>query len=77
MQKETIDAFIPFLEWRIGKPVVNQTGLTGNYDLQMQWPSRAGESEKNALVRALSEQLGLELVPTNTLIEMLVVEKAK
>ena len=78
MQKETIDDFIPFLERMIGKPVVNQTGLTEKYNLlQSQWQTRVGESEKDAFVRALSDQLGLELVPTNMPIEMLVVEKAK
>ena len=68
---------IPFFERMIGKPVVNQIGLTGNYNLQMQWSSGAGESGKDAFIRALKEQLGLELVPTNMPIEMLVVEKAK
>jgi uncharacterized protein (TIGR03435 family) len=78
MQKETIDDFIPYLERMIGKPVVNQTGLTEKYNLlQIQWQTRAGESEKDAFVHALSDQLGLELVPTNMPIEMLVVEKAK
>ena len=62
------------------KPVVNQTGLTEKYNLlqkSMARNARRGNTEKDAFVRALSDQLGLELVPTNMPIEMLVVEKAK
>jgi len=36
-----------------------------------------GESDKDAFLRAVREQLGLELVPATRPIEMLVVEKAK
>lgn len=65
------------IESRVGVPVLDETGLTGHYDLQLQWQRGPGESDKDAFVRAVREQLGLELVPATRPIEMLVVEKAK
>jgi uncharacterized protein (TIGR03435 family) len=75
--KSTIDEWIPGLEEDMGKPVVNQTGLTEHYDLYYEWNAASGEAEKENIRQALLDQLGLELVPTNMPIEMLVVEKAK
>jgi uncharacterized protein (TIGR03435 family) len=54
-------------------PVADGTGLAGNYDFAVKWPRR----DPAGLKQALLDQLGLELVPTNMPIEMLVVEKAK
>jgi uncharacterized protein (TIGR03435 family) len=65
------------IESRIGRPVIDETGLTGKYDFEIQWQPRPGESDKDAYLRFLREQLGLELVPATRPIEMLVVEKAK
>jgi uncharacterized protein (TIGR03435 family) len=56
------------------KPVVLAPGLSGNYSLTFKW------EDANHLREAVSNDLagaGLELVPTNVPIEMLVVEKAK
>ncbi len=75
--KSTIDDFIPLLEEKMGKPVVNQTGLTEHYNLDLQWNTASGEVEKENIKQALLDQLGLELVPTNMPIEILVVEKAQ
>ncbi len=59
-------------------PVVDETHLTGRYDYALDWGvSLRYPESKRATVQALREQLGLELVPTNLPIEMLVVEKVK
>lgn len=66
------------LRLRFEKPVIDQTGLVGDFDYALQWDdSGKGEAKLERLKQAMSEQLGLELVPTNIPIDMLVVEKAK
>jgi uncharacterized protein (TIGR03435 family) len=63
-----------FLEGAFHKPVHVQPDLLGRYDFTFQWQDT--QSQKEALTRQLDEA-GLELVPTNMPIEILVVEKAK
>jgi hypothetical protein len=59
-------------------PIIDQTGLAGNFDINLKWPEASwGHHNLAGLKQALRDQLGLELVPTNMPIEMLVVEKAK
>ena len=65
------------LESRLQTPVVDQAGLTSHIDLDLRWNKLAGETVEDTTKRVLLDQLGLELVPTNMPIEMLVVEKAK
>lgn len=77
VRAQLFDSFVYFTESEVGQPVVDDTGLKGEYDLHLQWRPQAGETDKDAFLRALSDQLGLELVPTNLPVEMLVVEKAK
>jgi len=60
------------LELLFGKTVIDQTGLTQKFNIDLKW-----NGDLNALKQALLDQLGLELVATNMPIEMLVVEKAK
>jgi uncharacterized protein (TIGR03435 family) len=69
--------FLYSIEGQLGGPVIDETGLTGRYDLIMEWRPRLGETENDAFKRALSEQLGLELVPERQSIGMLVVDEAK
>ena len=56
-------------------PIIDDTGLTNAYDFRLRWdPRLRGEEQRKAIQEALSDQLGLELVPTNQAIAMLVVE---
>jgi uncharacterized protein (TIGR03435 family) len=63
------------LEDKLQIPVIDQTGLTQNFDIDLKW--NRNDPQYNSLKQALTDQLGLELVPTNMPIEMLVVEKAQ
>jgi len=67
-----------YLEMIFQKPVVDKTGLTGFYNLDLRWKvNRDPQANQAALKQALLDQLGLELVPTNMPVEMLIVEKSK
>ena len=67
-----------FLESRFQIPVIDQTGLSKHFNIDLKWEEPDWQHQNNAAFRqALLDQLGLELVPTNMPIEMLVVEKVK
>ncbi len=69
-----ISSVTSFLEISFHKPVLAPPDLSGRYDFTFQWQDRQPMEE--ALTREL-EDAGLELIPTNMPIEMLVVEKAE
>jgi uncharacterized protein (TIGR03435 family) len=58
-------------------PVIDRTGVTASFDINLTWDEREDQKNLDGLKQALLDQLGLELVPTNMPVEMLVVEKAK
>jgi hypothetical protein len=60
------------LELLLGKPVIDQTGLSQKFNIDLEW-----NGNHPSLNLSLFDQLGLELVPTNIPVEMLVVEKTK
>lgn len=81
--KDTLSSIAGGMEFIFDKPIVDQTGMAGDYHLQF----LATETNFNSLQERILtvretlvaelDQAGLELVPTNLPVEMLVVEKAK
>ena len=76
---ETPDEFAIQLSYQLHGPVVNQTGLTGKYDIAMNWDARGpgekipeGDERGPDLIQAVKEQLGLTLreekVPVDTIL---------
>jgi uncharacterized protein (TIGR03435 family) len=69
----------------LGRPVINNTGLEGNYDFKLQWtPDRSladsgavDDSLGPSLFTALQEQLGLRLDSARGPAEVLVVDRAE
>jgi uncharacterized protein (TIGR03435 family) len=77
-RNRTLSSLTGFLESRLRTPVINQTGLTNQYDIDLDWEETDYQHPHlESLKQALSDQLGLDLVPTNMPIEILVVKKAK
>jgi len=75
-----ITLLISYLENSLQMPVVDQTGLTGRYDIQIPnilsgAPGQAAD-RRERLQTVLLDQLGLNLIATNADVEMLVVKKA-
>jgi uncharacterized protein (TIGR03435 family) len=63
------------LSTMVGKTVVDQTGLTGNFDVQLKWtPDRT--SQPASFLEAVREQLGLDLISRRRPAEVLVVDRA-
>ena len=70
-----ISALTPFLASSLGRPVIDRTGLTGTYYMDLAW---AGENSPNSplpsLPTALKEQFGLELKADTGPVEVLVID---
>jgi uncharacterized protein (TIGR03435 family) len=79
----TIAQLAQSLDGTVGGPVVDQTGLAGNFDFDVQWgkesdalsdPSTQTPEDIAALFTALREQLGLALEPTRAPYDVLVID---
>jgi uncharacterized protein (TIGR03435 family) len=75
------------LEDKLDQPVIDETGLTNRYDITLNWEESAGgpassgawtlPPNRQGLIRAVEDQLGLELVPATRPVMGFVVSKAK
>ena len=74
------------LEAMTDRPVVNKTGLTAAYDIDLRWDPTdlhltggggASSNDSPSLFTALEEQLGLKLVAHKEMLEVLVVDEIK
>jgi bla regulator protein blaR1 len=65
------------LSRRLGRPVLDQTGLTGNYDFMLQWRSEDQDSDAPSIFRAVGEQLGLKLESQQLPVDVLAIDHAE
>ncbi len=70
----------------LARPVVNNTGLEGNYDFKLEWTPDSGPSAPDqpvesplgpSLFSALQQQLGLRLEATKGPVDILVIDRAE
>jgi uncharacterized protein (TIGR03435 family) len=67
--------FVPILSHPVGYPVVDKTGITGNYDIKLSYaPANDPNSNLPDLFTALQEQLGLKLESQKVPVEILVID---
>jgi len=65
------------LESSLGTPVLDETGLTNNYDFELKWTEASeGQAKPEAIVAAVRDQLGLQLSPARRAVELVIVDKA-
>lgn len=68
------------LQIQTGRVVIDQTGLSGSYDIELEVSRPAASSASPvpdagmSLFTAVQEQLGLKLVPNTGPVELLVIE---
>jgi uncharacterized protein (TIGR03435 family) len=72
-RRYSLDDFVIFLSGSAGGPVVDKTGLSGDYDIDLSWDVELGPS----LFTAIQEQLGLRLVPRKSDVKFLVVDSVE
>lgn len=67
------------LSWRLGRPVIDQTGLQGRYAFTLTWSedeASASSSSGPSLFTAIQEQLGLKLEAAKGPVTFLVIDHA-
>jgi uncharacterized protein (TIGR03435 family) len=86
MKKQTMSQFATFMGYNSGKPVVDGTGLTGQYDITLYWdagwqtPSADSDNAPvtpgtgQPLLSAVQSQLGLKLEPTKVTLNVFVLD---
>jgi len=67
MRGAPIEVLMATIDFEAGRPIVNDTGLHGRYDIKLQWT-------QESLFTALKEQLGLQLEAKKGPMKMVVVE---
>ena len=75
MDNQPIGTLASTLENAFNQPVVDQTGLTQNYDVELKWSAHDTSAAHQSLQNALEKQLGLEVVPSTAPVKMLIIEQ--
>ena len=61
----------------VGRDVVDKTGITGRYNLKLQWTPDDAADSGPSLFTALEEQLGLKLEPAKGPVQVLIIDHAE
>ncbi len=78
-----ISSLVAQLSYLVHRTVIDKTGLTGRYDMTLKWTpeevamkagSEAGAETAPSIFTALTEQLGLKLVPSRGPVDTLVID---
>jgi uncharacterized protein (TIGR03435 family) len=86
----TMTSFVEMLQMALDRPVIDKTGLTGGFDLELHWrsdntqfggrggalPAASGPNRVD-LFTAVKEQLGLKLESQNSTTDVIVVDQAE
>src|SRR5205085_2531493 len=60
-RKATMTRLAEYLSGQAGRPVIDNTGLKGEYDFELQWGNPDKSNPGPSLFTAIQEQLGLKL----------------
>jgi uncharacterized protein (TIGR03435 family) len=72
--------FVTLLADQVGRPIVNNTGLTGRYDIHLRFAPAGSDNSPQfdadvaSVFTAIQEQLGLRLEPAKAPVEVLVID---
>jgi uncharacterized protein (TIGR03435 family) len=70
------EGFALYLERYFKMPVIDQTGIKDYFSIDLRWREQPEQQNPDGLKQCLMDRLGLELVPTNMPVEILVMEKS-
>jgi bla regulator protein BlaR1 len=69
----TLDTLATSLSGPAGRLVLERTGLSGKFDLELEWAAEAG-SDKPSIFAAVQEQLGLKLESVREPVDVVVID---
>jgi len=69
-----MSSLVRFLSEQVERPVVDKTGLTGDYDFKMNFVPGLADADGPSVFTALQEQLGLRLESQKGPVEMVVID---
>jgi uncharacterized protein (TIGR03435 family) len=72
---QPIQKITPALQSLTGRPVVDRTGLTGTFDIDLKWSVTGDDGP--SIFTALQEQLGLKLEPSKSPFEVVVIDSVQ
>jgi uncharacterized protein (TIGR03435 family) len=76
--ENTMTAFAEELSKRVGRVVIDKTGLKGSYDIELEWSDDDDDSEDSPTIfTAVKEQLGLKVESEKAQVPVLVVDHAE
>jgi uncharacterized protein (TIGR03435 family) len=75
LQNSEIDSLAAALVSPVGRPVLNKTGIKGNYDIKLDYAPE-GDTNSNLpnIFTAIQEELGLKLEPEKVPVSMLIID---
>lgn len=74
---QPISTLAGHLESQLNIPVIDRTGLTGKFDIEMKWDQSNLGRNLEGIKRAVVDQLGLQLIHGRERIEVLAVKKTR
>ena len=73
--KTTMTRLADYLSNQAGRPVIDDTGMKGEYDFRVEWaPDEKPGSSRPSIFAALQEQLGLKLEAERGPVEVVVID---
>jgi uncharacterized protein (TIGR03435 family) len=70
----SVSNLVAFLGGNVERVIVDQSGLTGTFDIELDWSPEQAATDQPSLFSAIQEQLGLKLEPTKGPVEVLVID---
>jgi uncharacterized protein (TIGR03435 family) len=74
---QPMSELVNMLEQYFQIPVIDRTGLTGEWDFTVTWNEAPDRRNPDGLKQAILDKIGLELVPGHEEVEMLVLEQTR
>jgi uncharacterized protein (TIGR03435 family) len=74
MGGQTVRYLLNFLESTVGRRIIDDTGLTGEFDINLEWARGPNDTTRPEVFTALREQLGIRLEPSRGSVSVLVID---